>query len=426
MHLLALIVLVALWRLLDHAPTLVQMSPQLAIFLGLFLNASVVVLALGGCAWFVAQRATWRSIVRFRAFHVAWFAAVGAMLLVLPRETPSTPVVDLLVLGPLLLAWVASWVVLAPAFQSADGFSSSIGSAGARIRRRIFAWVQGPAFIYLAPVVVGVLVVELLESSQSTNSNLLLLGGASIAIVAIWVGAAGYQLRRILRPLNKDEASIQRQIEAASASVGAKFHSVLVWNTAGAIMNAAVAGVGRFQSLLLTDVLLRELSPEEVGHIARHEAAHVRRKHWLFRMAAITLPVSFWISFYQLTQWEDAFFWSIIAPAFTLVWMAVAWSWFCRRLEFDADIHACLNSKGECDALHANGLAATLLTIAAKSNADPDQAGWMHPSVAQRAKRLTSTADLQSGARFTTAICRALLVGNIACWVVALAGCMWL
>ncbi len=72
---------------------------------------------------------------------------------------------------------------------------------------------------------------------------------------------------------------------------------ILIWQTAGSMINAAVIGFSRhLRYILLTDALLDGLPPKQLEAVMAHEIAHIRRHHifWLL-FAAITT-----IAFYEL------------------------------------------------------------------------------------------------------------------------------
>lgn len=422
MHIAALILLLIVWRLSIAAPAFVVVSPNVALFAALISAGSVVLLALAGCIWAVACRSSWRAIVRFRTVHLAWFVVAAGIMLAVVRGSAFSPLWERwLITIPLAFGWAGSWVALAPAFEVADGRSPAIGFAVARIRQRVTAWLNGPGLIYAAPAVIGLLLVELLETFHADSYYTWLVASLLAATTAGWLGGIWFQLTGRMQLLKEYDASLHSLVAAAAKQVGVRFPLVAVWNTAESFMNAAVLGAGWRQTLLLTDVLLRELNHDQIAAIVRHEAAHVKRRHIWYRLLAAALPISFWLGFHQLHLVESALFWQIVAPAFTMAWMAFAFGWICRQYEFDADVIACSDSNGTFDATIAADLRGALSSIVEKSNADERQGGWLHPSVARRNEVLSNLTAAITARQRATILCRLLITANIACWLVCVA-----
>ncbi|BBO79695.1 hypothetical protein DSCO28_02610 [Desulfosarcina ovata subsp. sediminis] len=84
------------------------------------------------------------------------------------------------------------------------------------------------------------------------------------------------------RPL--ENGYYRQRIEAICQQANLKYADILYWPIfGGRMITAGVMGlVSRFRYILVTDALLRILSPEEVDAVIGHEIGHVKKRHLLF------------------------------------------------------------------------------------------------------------------------------------------------
>jgi len=226
------------------------------------------------------------------------------------------------------------------------------------------------------------------------------------------------------RPMND---SSERWIVDLVASAGLPGLDVRLWCTGMKSANAVVIGFfPGLRSLLLTDRLVRDVSPAQLRLIILHEVAHLRRWHLWIRMLSV-LPG--WLIAAALLRWfgTDSTMLLIsnaVAIGGTLVLLRLA----AHLTEFDADRIACeialslpeakieaewtpgkssrrtdkpllapLQGAAAHGAAHeqAQHLCRTLLEITGGS-ADSHRSSWLHPSVAARCDRLLRWADQQT------------------------------
>jgi len=182
---------------------------------------------------------------------------------------------------------------------------------------------------------------------------------------------------------------------------------ILLWHTGGAMPNAAIVGfTAPLRYMLVTDAVLRRLTAAELGAVARHELAHVRRRHMFWRLAMLLLVVSWWSQIERLS--------SLIAPTFAafsaqslaailpslviLCFLIFALGWYSRLLEHDADYDACLDADGRMDPLMAIDLRTALLKVCGR---DAGLGHWLHPSLDRRLSFLNcAVLNPASGHRF--------------------------
>jgi Zn-dependent protease with chaperone function len=211
---------------------------------------------------------------------------------------------------------------------------------------------------------------------------------------------------------------------------GVKVQGIRVWNSGDRISIALLVGLIPWQRyVILSDRLLRTLSPRELEMVLLHEAAHVRRWHGPIRFSAVLLVASLAIAIGKLflpisttdASWEidtPMVLWLLRMTLGLLLGIVAAWGlrWLWHRTEIDADLTACrLSSRclgsfsetetmdPESSLLDSNPLrweatmrrSAMVLSAALHnlvgSSIRAQRATWTHPSVLLRVEKLTET-----------------------------------
>jgi STE24 endopeptidase len=207
---------------------------------------------------------------------------------------------------------------------------------------------------------------------------------------------------------------------------------ILLWRTAGGMINAAVMGlIAPLRFILLTDALLDQLPEKQLEAVMAHELAHVRKHHmfWLLAVAVVVLGSSE-IAFHLLFTWamplvglDSALTDSQFAIAGTLsnyeqllmlvgsicaisVW-GVTFGWVSRRTERQADAFAVAhlaavkqtdetqttnrNDSPLCaDAQSVQTMVAALQQVADLNHVPVNKHNWRHGSIAWRQTYLQS------------------------------------
>jgi STE24 endopeptidase len=181
------------------------------------------------------------------------------------------------------------------------------------------------------------------------------------------------------------------------------------WNTGETVYNALVTGLlPGFQTVFVSDGLLKHFPSSEVAAIVGHEVAHARRGHLLLRAIAIPGPLlillGLWVSglnaveplMNSINRMEPT---GLVA----LVAIVAGWAWGVIRplshwIEFDADRAAILDPEtGKPNPARLNALNSALLRL---GYAFPDQftrRTLLHPSLEQRLGRLNGIrGEIQS------------------------------
>jgi Zn-dependent protease with chaperone function len=191
------------------------------------------------------------------------------------------------------------------------------------------------------------------------------------------------------------------RIESLCRRAGLEYADILYWPIfGGKMITAGVMGlIKKFRYILVTDGLLRFLSPEEIDAVMAHEIGHVKKYHILFYLifftgymlisyAALNLiiylilyadPVFQLISISGLNQASaTSIFFSLSAIFIFLIYFRFIFGYFMRNFERQADcyVYSLFNS--------AYPLITTLQKIAATSGQPADKPNWHHFSISER------------------------------------------
>ena len=128
----------------------------------------------------------------------------------------------------------------------------------------------------------------------------------------------------VLRP-----GTLRTELETIAKRIGFRYSNILVWNTGGVVVNAAVTGiVPQVRYVLLSDALIQQLSPKETAAVFGHEVGHVKHHHLSYYLLFILLSILFagllgqWIQI-QTQPWFQSF---------DHPWM----EWFAKYTPYDA------------------------------------------------------------------------------------------
>ncbi len=183
---------------------------------------------------------------------------------------------------------------------------------------------------------------------------------------------------------------------------------LLLWRTFGGMANGAVIGlISPLRFILLTDALLDQMSQEQTEAVMAHEIAHIRKHHFFWLMAGAVgsialLEYGWTVGLYFLGQWLWEIFpdqqWmsgvtdqnlSIASLVGTVACWALAFGWFSRRLERQADTFAVAHeaeSHGHklIEPTDAAVMADALGQVALLNHIRPQRHSWRHGSIAWR------------------------------------------
>lgn len=227
------------------------------------------------------------------------------------------------------------------------------------------------------------------ESLQSFVASLFGLGAVAIFMpqwLSRWMG-----VRKL------EAGGLRERIQTYCKKAGVRVTPMWVASE-GRWAGAAVVGwLPGFRQLWLGDALVQQLSQEEVDMVVMHELAHLKRRHFLWRLfpvvaaCAIGLTtVSFFstnsdspsIRYFQMSG-------QIMGMALASGVMLLGISYCSRQCELDADRTACELAASVCpwlggdERLAAAALSQSLIKLHQNSATD-DKATWLHPALGQR------------------------------------------
>ena len=108
--------------------------------------------------------------------------------------------------------------------------------------------------------------------------------GQSVTFLLFLVVAAVFapvMIQHFWRCHPLEPSALRQRIEALCRTAGVRYADIVYWPIfGGRMITAAVMGlVGRFRYILVTDALLRILTPDELDQVIAHEIGHVKRNH---------------------------------------------------------------------------------------------------------------------------------------------------
>jgi STE24 endopeptidase len=250
-----------------------------------------------------------------------------------------------------------------------------------------------------------------------------------------------FLLRWIWRTHTLPAGELREQLQGVCQTHACRVRDILIWNTGNRLPNAAITGfVPRLRYLLLSDALLAYLNTDELVAVVRHEATHVRRRHLLFRLLLVAVPVWMAICFgRQIPAWQEA--WLTTGEAWGvarfwqqyLLWPGVA-AWYVfgatgvysRWLEFDADLGVLDELPAEATAAERLARVAPFVSALCRISGSMTRGSWLHPAVFDRVAFLRrASREPQVALQFR----RRLWWGNgalVAMYaIVAAAGWLW-
>lgn len=155
-------------------------------------------------------------------------------------------------------------------------------------------------------------------------------------------------LVRVLPTQVLPPSPLRDRMEAMCRAHRLKFRDILIWRTDNRIANALVMGVvPRFRYVLLSDLLLQEMSDEQVEAVFAHELGHVVHRHmiWYLVFLKVLILVVALIAFVLEPPLRDldAPAWlplDLIMPLIGFGGFVIAFGFVSRRFERQADVFA--------------------------------------------------------------------------------------
>jgi STE24 endopeptidase len=357
-----------------------------------------LVLWLGACAaiLFIFQ---WPRLVMQNAGLGGWFL-VDETVILLP------------IIGPLVLSWtlfyevertLAGTVAMQLPAGCAEG-ATTVAPAG-ELSRWEYVALHARFFLglTLGPLLVLVAIRDAAEFAwpgAARSASAPLVHAAPLAALVVLFPLL---LRCVWRTTPLPAGSLRTRLESLAKKAGLAIGDIIVWQTGGRMVNAAVTGpAAPLRYVLLTDGLIERLGEDEIAAVFAHEAGHVRHRHLWLRMAVLILPVGLYAGVNlaapsacaAISQWfADVGAGPSVQSGLILPAIAALYAWlvlgaYSRLLEHQADHWACRaldGGKTAAPAAAAERFIAALAQLAAEAGLDPRRASWLHPSIDARA-----------------------------------------
>ena len=429
-----------------------------------------------------AQLTYHRSSLLLRVLVFAGFAA-DLFLTRWPRIVehfnPIPPwfgISDLIIISPLIVALAAVWHAQYPIDRALRGLVAKLRKWEGAPRARVWTFREYLSFnirhhvLTLAvPMTIILLTYRLCEHHRSQLVDALLfpwfpdaiLGG----VVALVLVLSPVFLKSIWATSPLKDGPLRRRLESAMTDqrTGLRCRDILLWNSHGMMINAAVMGIfARFRYVLLSDGLLEGLSEDEVEAVFGHEAGHVRLHHmgyfFLFALVSVLVVSGVVEVVVRLSQGSasplrlsESAAEGIGLGLIAVVWL-VAFGWLSRRFERQADVFGakCMSTGdvacGDACGVHpadggaparghpvcvagAKVFVSALDQVAMLNGIPHEERSWRHSSIASRMRFLTAQAgDPTKAAAFHRSIRnikRALWVMVVAGSIAAAVYCLW-
>lgn len=349
------------------------------------------------------------DVIHFSAWACASLA--GVWLMQWPTLIKSTLglgnwllVDELLLIAPATLSLVASWLVFESTIRQ-EGAGQEPGQLGNTRLDRLLQRFPGTLFriqhslgLVLLPLLLLFAIRDLWSGQNGSATSTLLAGIAGLVCIVLLYP---FYLRFVLpsRPLQPEGE--------LSQYTGWRIRN---WNTGETVYNALVTGLlPGFQTVFVSDGLLKHFPSSEVAAIVGHEVAHARRGHLLLRAVAITGPLLIFLGLWLAgVNAVEPLLQSInrMEPTglLLLVGIVAGWAWGVIRplshwIEFDADRTAILDPvTGKPNTARLQALNSALLRLGYAFPEQLNRRTLLHPSLEQRLVRLNGIrAEIQSG-----------------------------
>ncbi len=389
--------------------------------------------------WPDSRGATLRSHQRLRWAHGAVLLG-GFLAVVFGLDWPAVVretwglggwvlVDDLAVLAPFLASVVVSHLAhcrVEHAARSCIAGDAALAGRPSLVRdvdfllRHQLGVLLGPLFLLLTAQDVVSLVVG--GTSMQAPAELVVgLGG--LAAVLIF---APVLLRWLWRARPLPAGPLRERLEAMARRLRFRASDILIWNTHGMVINAAVAGIlPRPRYVLLSDALLDALGPDEIEAVFGHEVGHIRHHHlWFyigFLQGATVFLLALMVAVRGLVEtllggtaasqavWLGQ---GLLLPlGCSALYFGVFFGFLSRRFERQADLFGCRAiscGRRDCGGTHqpAEGgpgavaicptaiatFVATLERIALLNGSPRELRSWRHFSIAKRVEFLRRVA----------------------------------
>ena len=305
--------------------------------------------------------------------------------------------------GPFLLALVLCWASFYRAERASHALAGDVDSFVGPWGYLLFQ-IRHNLLLVVPPIVLSLALQSFFLIFPGMEKHELVLGVAGLLLLVAAIISVPLILRVFLGLRKMPAGPLRERLEATARRLGLGFSDILVWNTRHSIANAMVSGaVPWLRYIVLTDLLIDRLTPEEIEAVFGHEVGHIKHHHMmlyiLFFIGSLALMTGLWKlcetslqidavagaaeQVVQQAQWlatADVAAGPVLLGLVS-VYVFVVFGYLSRRCERQADLYGC--RAVSCWAF------VSALEKVADLNGIPRHrhnwlASWQHPSIAQR------------------------------------------
>jgi STE24 endopeptidase len=203
---------------------------------------------------------------------------------------------EMVMMAPFLLGILASWITLYPADRGIRYISFELRLWSSQPGRPVWSLGAYLAFMFrhhvmiiFAPMVPIVVAIDAV-SNEHYGRWLRKASGvvwADQAVLVVIAGAvfllAPLFLRYIWQTMTLPAGDLRTRLDALCRRIGLSYRDILIWQSDGMVVNAAVMGLIRpVRYVLLSDGLLETMDDQKIEAVFGHEAGHIKHHHITF------------------------------------------------------------------------------------------------------------------------------------------------
>ena len=344
---------------------------------------------------------------------------------------------DMAVLAPFLVAIMLQWLAIYPVDRALRRQVAGLPPLSHEVDKHVWPFHRYFDFHlrhHILVIAVPMACILMAANLTSGYSDLLrsktnwewtpdtLLGMTALVVFLL----APAMLRRIWRTRPLEAGPVRARLEALGARIGLRFRRILVWDSDGLMINAAVMGiVPQVRYVMLSDALLESMTPQQIAAVFGHEAGHVRHHHiqyfllfaiigWIL-VAGLMEGLALWASGQDGDPRLSIMTIQGIGILTTVLIWGIGFGWVSRRFERHADLFGarCVTPSAQgcavpcsvhpdtsvdiisADRVCASGVAvfiSALDRVAALNGIPHDERSWRHSSIGSRITHLTGLA----------------------------------
>jgi STE24 endopeptidase len=358
---------------------------------------------------------------RWRSIHTwLWIATVGVISLGIgwPQMVRFSwgfdgafLIDELLILLPVLLPLALSWIAFYGIERATYSVRLAAGRVGSKPAPSLRHTLSLHARHYFGVMLLPILILIAAQDALALWLPNVLRSGWSVAVYAapivLLIAFFPILLRRLWKTRPLGAGTLRERLTALSARAGLPVREILVWETRGVVVNAAVSGwIPGYRYVFLTDGLIDRLTAEEIEAVFGHELGHIRRRHLLLRGLAMVAPLSLllavelvWPASGQWFQTITTRFNAVAQLPLAVSTLAVLSSYayfvfggFCRILEKEADLYGCRMLLAETPDEACRVCVSALEKLGVESGLSRNKSSWQHPSIARRTEFLAEVS----------------------------------